>query len=58
MAASALRNKVLVLNAGSSSLKFKLFEQAAEQGQGLRALAGGLCERIGDAAASTIKVGG
>ena len=52
----AARNKLLVLNAGSSSLKFKLFEKGAGGG-GLQALASGLCERIGDPEASTIKVG-
>lgn len=43
---------VLVANAGSSSLKFKLFE--ACPGGALKALAGGLLERIGDAANSSM----
>lgn len=38
-------SKVLVLNAGSSSLKFKLFDQAKG---GLTAVVSGLIERIGD----------
>jgi acetate kinase len=54
------RNKVLVLNAGSSSLKFKLYQQSggAAGGSGaagatraaaqLQTISAGLCERIGD----------
>jgi acetate kinase len=42
---------VLVANAGSSSLKFKLFEAS---GGALTALAGGLLERIGDTANSAM----
>lgn len=44
---------VLVANAGSSSLKFKLFE-ASSGGGALTALAGGLLERIGDTANSAM----
>jgi acetate kinase len=43
---------VLVLNAGSSSLKFKLFQQA---GAGLSAVVSGLVERIGDTSNSQLK---
>jgi hypothetical protein len=47
--------KILVLNAGSSSLKFKLFEIA---GRGaLAAVAAGICEQVGNPASSTFKVG-
>lgn len=48
------RNLTMVLNAGSSSLKFKVFEKLAD-GK-LQALATGLCERIGDPANSKMKV--
>lgn len=44
----------MVLNAGSSSLKFKVFEKVEGK---LQALASGLCERIGDTANSRMKVG-
>lgn len=44
---------VLVVNAGSSSLKFKLFAHAAA---GLRAEVSGLVERIGDVHASRMVV--
>ncbi|KAL4418921.1 hypothetical protein ABPG77_005215, partial [Micractinium sp. CCAP 211/92] len=47
---SAIRNKLLVLNAGSSSLKYKLFQLG--ENSALKAVASGVCERIGDAAAS------
>lgn len=63
MAAAAARNKIMVLNAGSSSLKFKLFEMGAGGGAGagaataLKAVASGVCERIGDPAASFLRVG-
>lgn len=43
--------RLLVLNAGSSSLKFKLFDTAAP---GLAAGVGGLIERIGDVAAASL----
>lgn len=62
MAAGAVRNKIMVLNAGSSSLKFKLFEMGAGGGGGggaaaaLKAVASGVCERIGDPAASFLRV--
>ena len=46
-------SKVLVLNAGSSSLKFKLFDRA--QGS-LIAAVSGLIERIGDTANSQVTV--
>ena len=46
--------KLLVLNSGSSSLKFKLYQVASEGG--LAALASGLCERVGDASKSSMKV--
>jgi acetate kinase len=49
---AALRNKVVVLNAGSSSLKFKLFQR---DGAELTAVAAGLCERIGDPSNSRLK---
>ena len=51
---AALRNKVMVLNAGSSSLKFKLYQK--EAGDVLKAVATGYAERIGDPTSSTIKV--
>ena len=41
----AMASKVLVLNSGSSSLKFKLFENTRET---LRAVVSGVVERIGD----------
>jgi len=41
---------VLVVNSGSSSLKFKLYSAA----EGLKAMAGGLVERIGDTAKSRV----
>ena len=44
-------SKVLVLNAGSSSLKFKLFDHAKSQ---LVASVSGLIERIGDTANSQV----
>ena len=47
----ASAGKVLVLNAGSSSLKFKVFQQTAK---GLVAGMGGVVERIGDEANSTL----
>lgn len=47
-------NKLLVLNAGSSSLKFKLYQVA--QGGALASLASGLCERVGDPSKSSMKV--
>ena len=43
--------KVLVLNAGSSSLKFKLFDYAKSQ---LVASVSGLIERIGDTSHSQV----
>lgn len=43
--------KVLVLNAGSSSLKFKLFDNAKNQ---LVASVSGLIERIGDTSNSQV----
>lgn len=42
-----------MLNSGSSSLKFKLFDVA--KSGGLAAVAWGLCERIGDTAHSRLK---
>eukprot|EP00887_Chlorella_sp_A99_P006076 scaffold22.g6076.t1 len=51
---ASLRNKVMVLNAGSSSLKFKLFQR--EGGDVLKAVASGYAERIGDPSSSTLKV--
>ena len=51
-----LRNKLLVLNAGSSSLKFKIFEILQNPGQ-LATIRSGLLERIGDPAKSRMKVG-
>ncbi|GAB4816999.1 hypothetical protein N2152v2_004045 [Parachlorella kessleri] len=53
---AAIRNKVLVLNAGSSSLKFKLFEMGGSDS--LKAIASGLCERIGDPSKSSMKAKG
>jgi acetate kinase len=46
------KSAVLVLNAGSSSLKFKLFQQA---NSGLSAVVTGLVERIGDTGHSQLK---
>ena len=56
LASDAMANagKVLVLNSGSSSLKFKLYEIGSSSG--LAALAWGLCERIGDPTNSKFKV--
>jgi acetate kinase len=51
----AARNKVMVLNAGSSSLKFKLFDMGGGA-TGFKAVASGICERIGDPAASFLRV--
>lgn len=50
----ALRNKLLVINAGSSSLKFKLFEIL--KGSALTSIGSGLCERVGDPERSTMRV--
>ncbi|KFM26412.1 Acetate kinase [Auxenochlorella protothecoides] len=47
------KNLTMVMNAGSSSLKFKVF-QALGNGE-LESLASGLCERIGDTANSRMK---
>ena len=44
-----MASKILVLNSGSSSLKYKLYERAA---QALSAVASGVVERIGDTANS------
>ncbi len=52
----AARNKIMVLNAGSSSLKFKLFQMAEGAPDGLKAVASGICERIGDPSASFLRV--
>jgi hypothetical protein len=54
----AARNKVMVLNAGSSSLKFKLFELSGGAATGFKAVASGICERIGDPYASFLRVRG
>ena len=54
----AARNKVMVLNAGSSSLKFKLFEMGGGAATGFKAVASGICERIGDPSASFLRVRG
>jgi len=48
-----MNSSILVLNAGSSSLKFKLFQRLTDD-LSLRVLATGLCERIGDPSASEI----
>ena len=45
-------SQVLVINSGSSSLKFKLFETL---GKKLMAVSSGLVERIGDTANSRLK---
>jgi acetate kinase len=52
----AARNKLLVLNAGSSSLKFKLYELvgAAAGGSKLQPTAAGLCERVADPAGGAV----
>ena len=55
--AAAARNKVLVLNAGSSSLKYKLFELLGDGAATLKPIASGNCERIGDPSSSFMKVG-
>lgn len=47
----AAKSRLLVLNAGSSSLKFKLFNQTSD---GLIPGLGGVMERIGDVANSTL----
>jgi acetate kinase len=44
--------KILVVNSGSSSVKFKLFEAA----KGLTALISGLIERVGLPEASSVTV--
>ena len=44
--------KILTLNSGSSSLKFKLFELVASV---LRPIAWGACERVGEPTASSLK---
>ncbi|EFN57884.1 hypothetical protein CHLNCDRAFT_50526 [Chlorella variabilis] len=49
------RNKLMVINAGSSSLKFKLFQMGEVGGQALKAIASGICERVGDPGASFIR---
>lgn len=49
--AKILASKVLVLNSGSSSLKFKLFREAVTENTGrklLQVAASGQVERIGD----------
>lgn len=58
MAAAAARNKIMVLNAGSSSLKFKLFQMGEGGGvdTALKAVASGICERVGDPSASYLRV--
>lgn len=56
-----VRNKVLVLNAGSSSLKFKLYEMLGEQGAGagrkLRWAAVSFCRQKLGAQASLARLG-
>ncbi len=47
-------SKILTLNAGSSSLKFKIYEFVS---QSLNPLAWGVCERVGEPKESTFKVG-
>ena len=47
-------HKILTLNSGSSSLKFKLFELVSHV---LKPIAWGVCERIGEIDSSRIKVG-
>ena len=57
MAAAAASRKVLVLNAGSSSLKYKLFELLGDgAATSLKPIVSGNCERIGDPTASFMKV--
>jgi acetate kinase len=51
----APRNKLMVINAGSSSLKFKLFQMGGAAAEGLRVVASGICERVGDPAASFLR---
>lgn len=52
----AVLNKLLVLNAGSSSLKFKLYELAGARSGGakLQPIAAGLCERVADPAGGAV----
>jgi acetate kinase len=51
-------SKLLVLNSGSSSLKFKLFQVSTGlESNGLTAIASGACERVGDSRHSLLKVG-
>ena len=45
-------SKVLVVNSGSSSLKFQLFSVA----KGISAVARGVIDQIGDTAASTLRL--
>lgn len=52
----AARNKIMVLNAGSSSLKFKLFQMGDGAPDSLKSIASGICERIGDPSASFLRV--
>jgi acetate kinase len=47
-----MSSKLLVLNAGSSSLKFKLFQVEESS---CTPIAWGLCERLGDLARSRLK---
>ena len=49
---------VLALNCGSSSLKFRLFEAKPGASAGIRRLAGGLVERLGDQATLTFDAEG
>ena len=49
-----MASKILVLNAGSSSLKFKLFEGGNKAK--LRAIIGGLVDRIGDTGNSELVI--
>ena len=46
-----MASKILVLNSGSSSLKYKLYERAA---QALTSVASGVVERVGDTANSQL----
>lgn len=48
--ADACADACVQVNSGSSSLKFKLYSAA----EGLKAMAGGLVERIGDTAKSRV----
>ncbi len=50
----SLRDKLVVLNAGSSSLKFQIFEFI--NGERLATVCSGLLERIGDPSRSRMKV--